>query len=89
MKVSAGKYICDLVIAVHEEHELEDQTEKASKSYGCKSTLPLKLEALFKGIILSDGTIFYFLLTEHIKKQITAQCDCELAPHCVDLSMAI
>lgn len=35
--------------------------------------LPLKLEILLKGIALSVG-IFYFLLIEHIKKQITTQC---------------
>jgi len=64
-----------------EEHELEDKTERDSKSYGCKGTLPLKLEVLFEGIALSVGLIFYFLLTEHRRKQISTQCkllNCQL-----------
>lgn len=71
VKGSAWKYICGLVIAMCKKNELEDYTDRVgSKSYRCKSMLPLKLEILLKGITLSVG-IFYLVLIEHIKKQIT------------------
>lgn len=47
--------------------------------------LPLKLEILLKGIILSVG-LFHLLLIGHIKKQMQTS---DLVLHCLDLSVAI